>query len=92
VADFLPSRDCLAEDSHRSSADLEFLKGAYLQPELTSDRKAWPESMKSEMEDKEETSSPPEQSDEEKNLQPSSSNTDDGKKKTGSILNAMFFR
>lgn len=77
------------EDSHRTSADLEFLKGAYLQPELTADRKAWPESMKSEMQDQEETSSPPERSDEEEDVRPSS-DREEGKQ--GSRFGSLFSR
>eukprot|EP00977_Amphora_coffeiformis_P023446 scaffold13397_cov183-Amphora_coffeaeformis.AAC.5 len=90
VAEYLPTRDCLLEDSQRTSADLDFLKGAYLQPELAADRKAWPDSMKAEMEDKEETSSPLEHSDEDQktNLQ----SADEKKKTQGSLLGSMFFR
>lgn len=42
MAEFLPTRNCLQEDLRRSTEELEFLKGSYLQPELAVDRKAWP--------------------------------------------------
>ena len=84
MADFLPIRDCLKEDLQRSSADLDFLKGAYLQPELSADRKVWPESLSTEKEY--ETTSRLEQSDEEKNHQ------SDGEKKQDPEIRTMYFR
>ena len=47
VAEFLPIRDCLKQDSRRSQEEMEFLKGCYVQPELSADRRVWPESLSS---------------------------------------------
>ena len=50
VAEFLPIRNCLQQDTRRTPSDLEFLKEAYLQPELSAERRVWPESLTDEEE------------------------------------------
>ena len=45
VADFLPIRNCLKQDTQRTQEELDFLKGSYLQPEMSADRRVWPESL-----------------------------------------------
>ena len=57
VAEFLPIRNCLKQDTQRTQEELEFLTKSYLQPEMSADRRAWPESLSSTEDEKNETPS-----------------------------------